>query len=103
MIRDKQLNLDQLASLRSDVAIEKLIQIRGIGRWSAQIFAMFALNHGDIFPSDDLALQVAVQRYHGLSKRPSSSKTEELAQRWSPERTAVALLMWKYYGAATLD
>ena len=103
MIRDKELNLDQLAKLNSDMAIEKLVQVRGIGRWSAQIFAMFALNHGDIFPADDLALQIAVQHYHGLSKKPSSVKTEDLALKWSPERTAVALLMWKYYGSTTLD
>lgn len=103
MIKLKRLDLEHLETLDTDAAIKKLIQVRGIGRWSAEVYAMFALNRGDIFPADDLALQVAVQRYHNLPERPSRVETEKLAYKWSPERSAVALLMWKYYGATTLD
>ncbi|MEJ2178388.1 MAG: DNA-3-methyladenine glycosylase 2 family protein [Gammaproteobacteria bacterium] len=103
MIKFKRLNLQQLETLDTDAAINKLIQVHGIGRWSAEIYLMFALDRGDIFPADDLTLQVAVQRYHNLPERLSRIETEELASKWSPERSAVALLTWKYYGATTLD
>ena len=64
---------------------------------------MFALGNADIFPADDLALQVAVQRYAKLTNRPDAKTTAKLAKKWSPHRSGVALLMWKYYGSATLD
>lgn len=103
MFRSGQLDLESLRQVDCETAISRLIEIRGFGRWSAEIFAMFALQHADIFPADDLALQIAVQRYLKLDQRPSGCETTALAARWSPHRSAVALLMWKYYGSATLD
>ena len=102
-ILQKTLNLDTLNHLDADAAMAELVKIRGIGRWSAEIYAMFALNQLDIFPAGDLALQVAVQRYGSLGQRPDARQTAKLAKKWSPHRTGVALLMWKYYGATTLD
>jgi len=102
-IRTKELDLELLKSMDTDSVIAHLVKVRGLGRWSAEIFAMFALGHRDVFPVDDLALQVAVQRYHGLRQKPSPKETARLAEKWSPERSAVALLMWKYYGATTLN
>lgn len=102
MIRDRQLQLSDFPQMETEEVIRQLVAIRGFGRWSGEIFAMFALQRHDIYPADDLALQVAVQRYAGLSKKPGGRDTTEFAQRWSPYRTSVALLMWKYYGATTL-
>lgn len=96
-------NFETLDSVDTEDAITKLISIRGIGRWSAEIYLMFALGREDIFPSGDLALRVAVQRYANLSTRPSAAETARQAAKWSPCRSVVALLMWRYYGATTLD
>ena len=74
MIRDKHLNLDQLAELNSDTAIEKLVQVRGIGRWSAQVFAMFALDHKDIFPAEKIG-NLQWQNKHNPLSRAQQPKT----------------------------
>lgn len=106
MVADKTLDLDALhATGKRDVEtlIAELVKVRGIGRWSAEIYAMFALGHRDVFPAGDLALQVAIQRYEALGERPDAKQAADLAMKWSPHRSCVALLMWKYYGSATLD
>jgi len=102
MFRNGELNLDQMHEMNSEQAIEELLKVRGFGRWSGEIFAMFALGHTDIYPADDLALQVAVQRYLGLAAKPTGKETMLIAERWSPYRSAVSLLMWKFYGSTTL-
>jgi len=99
----RQLDIDALCELDTESVIDALCTVRGIGRWSAEIYAMFALQRRDVFPAGDLALQVAVQRYARMRSRPDVKQTAALASRWSPHRSCVALLMWKYYGAATLD
>lgn len=103
MVRQKTLDLEGLTRLDAESAVAELLKVRGVGRWSAEIYAMFALGHNDVFPAGDLALQVAVQRYASLGERPDVTKTAARAKKWSPHRTSVALLMWKYYGSTTLD
>ncbi len=103
MLAEKTLNLDAIDKLDTESVIAELLKIRGIGQWSAEIYAMFALRHSDVFPAGDLALQIAVQRYESLAQRPNTAQTAKLAQKWSPHRSSVALLMWKYYGSSTLD
>lgn len=103
LVAARRLDLDALHTMDAETVIDALTEARGIGRWSAEIYAMFALGRRDIFPAGDLALQVAVQRYACLPARPDAKRTAAFAERWSPHRSCVALLMWKYYGAATLD
>jgi len=103
MVAARQLDIDALHAMDTEAVIDALVEVRGIGRWSAEIYAMFALGRRDVFPAGDLALQVAVQRYAGLRARPDVKQTADFAKRWSPHRSVVALLMWKYYGAGTLD
>jgi len=103
MVADRDLDLDAVREFGAEAAIAELLKVRGIGRWSAEIYAMFALGHRDIFPSGDLALRVAVQRYASLGARPDAGTTAALAEKWSPHRSSVALLMWKYYGTTALD
>lgn len=91
-----------LAEMPTDEAIASLIEIKGYGVWSAEIYAMFALGRDDIFPAGDLALQIAVQRLEALAEKPGEKQTREIARRWSPHQSAVAVLMWHYYGATTL-
>jgi DNA-3-methyladenine glycosylase II len=92
-----------LVDMPTDEAIKALTEIKGYGIWSAEIYAMFALGRQDIFPAGDLALQIAIQRLDKLAGKPTEKQTREIALRWSPHQSAVAVLMWHYYGAATLD
>ncbi len=102
MFQSKQLVMAELQAMDTESVIDTLVKIRGFGRWSGEIFAMFALGHRDVYPADDLALQIAVQRHLGLNDKPTGKQTAEIAERWSPFRSAVSLMMWKYYGATTL-
>ncbi len=99
----KQLVLKSLERMPDEEVIAGLTRIKGLGRWSAEIYAMFALDRKDIFPANDVALQVAVQRCKKLGSRPDERQTRQIADQWSPHRTAVAVLLWKYYGATALD
>ena len=102
MIRRGELDLPALHRLDTQGVIGELTRVRGFGRWSGQIYAMFALGHRDVFPEDDLGLQLALQRHLGLTDRPTGRETAAIAERWSPYRSAVAMLMWKYHGRGTL-
>ncbi len=102
-IVDGDLNFLFLESVSLQDAIKELVKLKGIGIWSAEIFSMFALRHADIFPAEDLALRVAVQRYERLDQRQNASQIRQIAERWSPYRSAMSLMMWKFYGSTTLD
>ncbi len=99
----RQLVIEELSHLPDGEVISEITRIRGLGKWSAEIFAMFALDRKNIFPDGDLALRVAVQRYRKMRSRPGKDQVREIAETWSPHKTAVALLMWKYYGTTTLE
>jgi len=90
-----------LAHLHADdeAAIADLIRIKGIGRWSAEIYLLFAEGRPDIWPAGDLAVQVEVGRLLGLEERPSEKRTRELAEAWRPHRGAAAIFAWHHYGA----
>jgi DNA-3-methyladenine glycosylase II len=89
-----------LDALEDEHAIEQITALRGFGRWSAEIYLMFSLGRGDIFPADDLALQVGLQRLKGLSDKPTPKRARELIEAWSPRRSAGSLFLWHYYQGA---
>jgi DNA-3-methyladenine glycosylase II len=97
------LDLDALATIPEDEAIAAISARRGFGRWSAEIYLLFALDRADIFPADDLGLQIGMQRLKGLETRPNRKAMDELAEPWRPLRGCGAIFLWHYYGAATLD
>jgi DNA-3-methyladenine glycosylase II len=80
-------------------AIAQLVQIKGIGRWSAEIYLLFAEGRADVWPAGDLAVQIEIGRIMGLAERPSEKLTRELAERWRPHRGAAAILAWHHYKA----
>jgi len=100
---DGTFNLDELADLQDEEAISKLCKLRGFGRWSAEIYLLFALSRADSWPADDLAVQIGMQRLKGLETRPDRKTMEALAEPWRPLRGCAAILLWHVYGAATLD
>lgn len=102
-IIDGMLDLDRLADLPDEEAIAELCKLKGFGRWSAEIYLLFALSRADSWPADDLAVQVGMQRLRGLDTRPDRKEMDALAENWRPLRGCAAILLWHVYGAATLD
>lgn len=99
-----ELDLAGLAALPEEEAIARITRLKGFGRWSAEIYLLFALGREDVFPADDLAVQVAYQRLKRLDARPSAKLLRTLAEPWHPRRGVGAVFLWHLYGAAaTLD
>lgn len=96
-VKSGALDLDGLATLSDADALAELVKLKGIGRWTAEIYLMFALGRSDIMPSGDLALQVGAQWLLGLPDRPSIKELDAAAERWRPHRSAAAVMLWHYY------
>ncbi|UYO76065.1 DNA-3-methyladenine glycosylase 2 family protein [Halomonas qinghailakensis] len=88
---------DGLAMLSDDEAIAAITQLRGFGRWSAEIYLMFSLQRTDIFPADDLALRVALGRLKKLEDKPTPKQARQLVEHWAPWRSVGSLFLWHYY------
>lgn len=88
-----------LANLPEDdeEAIAALTRIKGIGRWSAEIYLLFAEGRGDIWPAGDLAVQIEIGRMLGHAERPSEKQLREWAEAWRPHRGAAAIFAWHHY------
>ncbi|MFM7028703.1 MAG: DNA-3-methyladenine glycosylase family protein [Chakrabartia sp.] len=85
-----------------EAAIALLTQIKGIGRWSAEIYLLFAEGRPDIWPAGDLAVQIEIGRLLGLAERPSERLVRQLAEAWRPHRGAAAILAWHHYNTTTI-
>jgi DNA-3-methyladenine glycosylase II len=94
-----ELDLDHIDSLPADEAIARLVALKGIGPWTAEVYLLFCAGHPDIFPAGDLALLKAAHHGLGLDARPTIKEMIGLAQDWSPHRSAAALLFWRYFAA----
>jgi DNA-3-methyladenine glycosylase II len=92
-----RLNLDVLAEEDADAAHATLVRYRGIGPWTADVYLLFCLGHGDAWPAGDVALQEAIKVGLGLTTRPSPKQMAPLAEPWRPLRGAAAHLWWAYY------
>lgn len=92
-----RIDLDRLGDLDDQAAIEHLVQAKGIGVWSAEVYLLFALRRPDVWPADDLAVRIAVQRIKGLKARPGRAEMVALAAPWRPHRSAAARFMWHCY------
>lgn len=93
-----RLDLDNLPA-DDEEAIAQLVRVKGIGRWSAEIYLLFAEGRLDIWPAGDLAVQIEVGRLLGLDSRPSEKRTRDLAEPWRPHRGAAAIMTWHHYKA----
>ena len=93
-----------LGSLPEDdeEAIAHLTKIKGIGRWSAEIYLLFAEGRADVWPAGDLAVQIEIGRLLGLDGKPTEKQLREFAQAWRPHRGAAAILAWHSYNSAVL-
>jgi DNA-3-methyladenine glycosylase II len=77
-------------------AIEAMTRVKGIGRWSAEVYLLFAEGRGDVWPAGDLAVQIEIGRIMGLEGRPTEKAIRELAEAWRPHRGAAAIFAWHH-------
>ncbi|MGY3347885.1 MULTISPECIES: DNA-3-methyladenine glycosylase family protein [unclassified Bradyrhizobium] len=98
-IIEERLNLDVLAEEDADAAHHTLISLPGIGPWTADVYLLFCLGHGDAWPAGDLAVQEGIKIGLGLQARPTEKQMAPLAEPWRPLRGAAAHLWWSYYRA----
>jgi DNA-3-methyladenine glycosylase II len=96
LIVDGELDLENLPE-DDEAAIAELIKVKGIGRWSAEIYLLFAEGRADIWPAGDLAVQEQIGRILGHSERPKEPLVRELAEAWRPYRGAAAIFAWHQY------
>ena len=96
-IQAERVNLDVLANEDADAAHNTLTALHGIGPWTADVYLLFCLGHGDAWPAGDLAVQEAVKIGLGLKTRPTAKEMAPLAEPWRPLRGAAAHLWWSYY------
>lgn len=90
----------ELRDLPTDQVIARLIEVPGIGLWTAEIYAMFSLGRADVFAPGDLALQEAARLIFDLDARPTEKALRAMAEDWSPWRGVAARLLWAYYRVA---
>ncbi len=101
-IREGRFDPGGLPALEDDAVLDRIVARKGLGRWSAEIYLLFALGRPDAWPADDLAVQVAVQRLKDLDGRPDRATMDRIAEPWRPYRGGAALLMWHVYRKAAL-
>jgi DNA-3-methyladenine glycosylase II len=92
-----RIDFDGLRLESNDVVISRLVAVPGIGNWTAEIYAMFALGRADIFAPGDLALQEAARILFGLQDRPNERVMRAMALAWSPWQSVAARILWAYY------
>jgi DNA-3-methyladenine glycosylase II len=90
-----ELPIDTLHERPDDDVIETLVRVKGIGRWTAQMFLMFRLGRPDVLPELDLGIQKAVQRAYGLRKRPLPPRVMKIGAAWAPYRTVASWYLWR--------
>ncbi|EHA16491.1 DNA repair protein [Halomonas sp. HAL1] len=88
---------DGLEHLSDEEVIAAITELRGFGRWSAEIYLMFSLKRPDVFPADDLALRVALGRLKGMDDKPTPKQARQLVEHWAPWRSVGSLFLWHYY------
>ena len=91
------LNLKKLERKNDAEVIKELVEIKGIGEWTAKCYLLGCLKRIDIWPSSDLGIIVAIQKLKNMEERPKELTIEEIAEPWSPYRSVAALLLWSTY------
>lgn len=94
-LENQSLDLRKLSTLSNQEVIKELDKVRGIGRWTAEMFLIFMLGRTDVLPVDDLGVSKAIQRLYRLRKLPTKEKFEQLAKNWGPYSSIATLYLWK--------
>jgi len=96
-LAEAHIDFDALRNATTDEVITVLTQVKGVGRWTAEIYAKFSLCHADVFAANDLALQEAAKILFELDARPTETQMRAMAADWAPYRSVAARLLWAYY------
>ena len=96
-IETRALDLRQVGRSDDDTAMSLLIEIKGVGPWTAECYLLMALRRPDVWPAGDIALATAVQEVKGLRQRPSPQQLTRIAENWRPHRAAAARMLWHHY------
>ena len=95
-----QIPTRKLARMGDEEIIESLVRVKGVGRWTAEMFLIFVLNRPDVLPVDDLGLREGVRDVHGLAERPAAAAVRALAEPWRPWRSIATWYLWRRDAAA---
>jgi DNA-3-methyladenine glycosylase II len=95
LVQKKEIALHSLHRLEDEQVIEHLVQVKGIGRWTAEMFLMFSLERPDVFSHGDLGLRNAIQKLYGFKKPPTVKQIEKIVQKWRPYRTLGSRYLWR--------
>lgn len=90
-----ELDPREIAALPDEEVIDRLIKVKGIGRWTAEMVLLFSLGRPDVLAVDDLGLRIGVQRAYGLPERPTRAELVELGEAWRPYRSYASLFLWR--------
>lgn len=102
-LAEGRLDLAALGRLPTEEAIQHLTQVKGFGRWSAEVYLLFAHARADLFPADDLGIQAGLQLLRELPERPKPQAARAEVEHWAPWRGCGAIFLWHYYGRTTLE
>lgn len=94
-VRSGTLKLDRLARLTDDEVIDALVEVKGIGVWTAQMFLIFSLGRMDVFPHDDLGVRAAIRNLYGLEELPDKETSHRIAMPWRPYASVASWYCWR--------
>jgi DNA-3-methyladenine glycosylase II len=102
-VKNGELPIDSLHELDDEAVIEAIVKVKGLGRWSAEMFLMFRLRRPDVLPVGDLGIVTAIQRLYGLRKKPKAARIIKIGEAWRPYRTIACWYLWRSLENMTED
>jgi DNA-3-methyladenine glycosylase II len=94
-VESGELELDRLDQLSDEQVIEEIVTVRGLGRWSAEMFLIFHLERPDVISGGDLGIRRAIQLTYGMKEMPTPAEVEEIGERWKPHRSLASIYLWE--------
>ena len=94
-IYDGRINLEELPTMNDEEIINKLVNVKGIGRWTSEMFLIFSLGRQDVLPVTDLGVRKAIQKVYSLSELPKPNTMMQIAEPWRPYRSIATWYLWK--------
>ena len=98
---DRTLDADAIAAMDDETAVATIAAVRGLGRWTAEVYLLFALGRHDVFPAGDIALAASAAHLKGLTERPGPVALRGMADAWRPARSLAARLLWHHWRHVT--
>jgi DNA-3-methyladenine glycosylase II len=99
---DGRIPVRRFAKMGDEEITQALLPVKGVGRWTTEMFLIFVLNRPDVFPVDDLGVQKGIQKFYGLEKLPTKDEMNRIAEPWRPWRTVATWYLWRGQGEAVL-